>query len=104
MAWVCCKVTVVEVLDHDWYPGLCKAVLTDSEGVEHTFVEKLPVVGLEEVKVSDLPLQKSIRVEIVKDMGDRVEITTERPDSIEAEDGTTHFVVPKESLEMLADD
>ena len=100
MAWVCCKVTVVEVLDHDWYPGLCKVVLTDSEGVEHTFVEKLPVVGLEEVKVSDLPLQKSIRVEIVKDMGDRVEITTERPDSIESEDGTTHFVVPKESLEV----
>ena len=31
-----CKVNIVEVFDLDQFPGWCKAILTDENGVEHT--------------------------------------------------------------------
>ena len=63
-----CKVNIVEAFDLDQFPGWCKAILTDANGVEHAFVDKLPVFGIEEVEVRKLPLEKYITVKVVCDL------------------------------------
>lgn len=92
------RVTVTEAFELNWYPGFCKAVFTDAEGKEHIITDKLPVIGLEDEEVASLPLQKSIRVKIVKDMGDIVEIDISEPDGLEDSEEQTRFVVSRELL------
>lgn len=96
-----CKVNIVEAFNLDWYPGWCKAVLQDSNGVEHILVEKLPVIGLDIEEVSSIPIERYIAVEVVNDFGNMVEINTAVPDGIETEDGETHFVVNKDCIKEL---
>lgn len=96
-----CKVNIIEAFDLDWYPGWCKAVLEDSNGVEHILVEKLPVIGLEEEEVSTLPVEKFIAVEIINDFGNTVEINTAVPWGIETQEGKSRFVVSKELIKEL---
>ena len=91
-----CKVKIVETFDLNQFPGWCKAILTDANGVEHAFVDKLPVFGLEEAEVRSLPVEKFIAVEVVRDLGNVVEIDTSVPNGLEAEDGNSRFVVQKE--------
>lgn len=96
-----CKVKIVEAFDLDQFPGWCKAILTDANGVEHTFVDKLPVFGLEEAEVRSLPVEKFIAVGALRDLGDVVEIDTSVPHGIETEDGNSRFVVSKELMKGL---
>ena len=96
-----CKVNIVEAFDLDQFPGWCKAILTDANGVRHAFVDKLPVFGLEDAEVRSLPVEKVIAVEVVRDLGDVVEIDTSVPHGFETEDGNSHFVVSKELIKGL---
>ena len=96
-----CKVSLIEVFDLDQFPGWCKAILTDANGVDHAFDDKLSVFGLEEVEVRKLPLEKCITVEVVRDLGNSVEIDTSVPHGLEAEDGNSRFVVRKKSVRGL---
>ncbi len=96
-----CKVNIVEAFELDYYPGWCKAVLIDFEGVAHVLVDKLPVIGLEYDEISNLPMEKYIRVEIDKDLDDKVEINTGIPDGIETEEGETHFIVAKKMIKRV---
>jgi len=100
-AMVECKVKIVEAFDLDQFPGWCKAILTDANGVEHAFVDKLPMFGLEEAEVRSLPVEKLIAVEVVRDLGDVVEINTSVPHELETEDGNSRFVVSKELMKGL---
>ena len=93
-----CKVTVTEAFELNWYPGFCKAVFMDAEGKEHIITDKLPVIGLEDEEAEYLPLQKSIRVKIVKDMGNTVEIDISEQDGLEDSEELTRFVVSRELL------
>ena len=93
-----CKVSIVEAFDLDQFPGWCKAILTDANGVDHAFVDKLPVFGLGEAEVRSLPIEKVIAVEVVRDLGDVVEIDTSVPHGLETEDGNSRFVVQKELI------
>lgn len=95
-----CKVKIIEVFDFDYYPGWCRAVLTDANGKEHVLVDKLPVIGLDIEEISEIPLEKYIRAELVNDYGNTVEIDTAIPDGIETENGETHFVVLKECIRI----
>lgn len=52
-----CKVNIIEAFDLDWYPGWCKAVLKDCNGIEHILMDKLPVIGVEEEELSNLPME-----------------------------------------------
>lgn len=90
-----CKVNIVEAFNSDQFPGFCKAILTDTNGVEHAFVDKLPVFGVEEVEVRNLPVEKYISVEVVRDLGRVIEIDTIVPYFLETEDGNRRFVVRK---------
>ena len=96
-----CKVSIIEVFDLDQFPGWCKAILTDAKGEEYVFVDKLPVFGLEEAEVRSFPVEKVIAVEVVRDLGDVVDIDTSVPQELEAEDGNSRFVVRKESVRGL---
>ena len=93
-----CKVKIVEAFNLEQFPGWCKAILTDANGVEHTFVDKLPVFGLEEAEVRSLPVEKVIAVEVLHDLRDVVEIDTSVPHGIETEGGNSRFVVQKELI------
>lgn len=93
-----CKVIIVEAFDLDQFPGWCKAILTDANGVDHAFVDKLPVFGLGEAEVRSFPIEKVIAVEVVRDLGDVVEIDTSVPQGLEAEDGKSRFLVRKKIL------
>ena len=93
-----CRITVTEAFELNWYPGFCRAVFADANGKEHIITDKLPVIGLEDEKVESLPLQKSIRVKIIKDMGDTAEIDISEPDGLEDSKEQTRFVVSRELL------
>ena len=86
-----CKVSIIEVFDLDQFPGWCKVILTDANGVDHAFDDKLSVFGLEEVEV----------VEVVRDLGNSVEIDTSVPHGLEAEDGNSRFVVRKDLIKFF---
>lgn len=94
-----CKVQIIEILDDSFYPGICRAVLKDYYNHKHFFVDKIPIFTsayMEEI--SQLPFEGHIRVEIINDLGDAVEINTEKPDDIESEAGCYRFVVSKERI------
>lgn len=93
-----CRITVTEAFELNWYPGFCRAVFADANGKEHIITDKLPVIGLEDEEVECLPLQKSIRVKIIKDMGDTAEIDISEPDGLEDSKEQTRFVVSRELL------
>lgn len=76
-------------------------ILTDANGVDHAFDDKLSVFGLEEVEVRKLPLEKCITVEVVRDLGNSVEIDTSVPHGLEAEDGNSRFVVRKDLIKFF---
>ena len=96
-----CKVSIIEVFDLDQFPGWCKVILTDANGVDHAFDDKLPVFGLEEVEVRKLPLEKYITVEVVRDLRNAVEIDTSVPHGLATEEGNCRFVVRKKSVRGL---
>ncbi len=94
-----CEVQIIEILDDSFYPGICKAVLEDYYNHKHFFVDKVPVLaGVYIDEISHMPFVGYIRVEIINDLGDAVEINTEKPDAIESEDGCYRFVVSKEKI------
>lgn len=45
-----------------------------------------------------LPAESLMRAEIVKDLGESVEIDTEKPDGIESEEGCYRFVILKDFI------
>ena len=96
-----CKVSIIEVFDLDQFPGWCKAILTDAKGEEYVFVDKLPVFGLEEAEVRSFPVEKVIAVEVVRDLGDVVDIDTSVPHGLATEEGNSRFVVRKKSVRGL---
>lgn len=94
-----CKVQIIEILDDSFYPGICRAVLEDYYNQKHYFIDKIPVftcVNIDEI--TQLPFTGYIRVEIIKDLGNVVEINTEKPDDIESENGGYRFTVLKEKI------
>lgn len=96
-----CKVNIIEAFDLDWYPGWCKAVLKDCNGIEHILMDKLPVIGVEEEELSNLPMEKYIAVKILNDLGNTVEIDTSVPWGLETKEGKSRFVVSKELINEL---
>lgn len=86
------------------YPGWVECVLTDAAGVEHVFVEKVPIVTAEDLDASsDYPRPATLACEIVEqhilqEGRERVTIDTERPWGIESTKELSRFVVFAEQL------
>ena len=49
-------------------------------------------------EILKLPFAGYIRVEVINDLGDAIEINMEKPDDIESEKGCYKFVVSKEKI------
>ncbi len=96
-----CKVKIIEIVDDSFYPGIVSAVLTDSSGKEHIIFEKPPIFGFELSDVRKLPFESSVCCEMIEDLGDLAVIDIDRPDHVEAEDGSHIFTVPKSSLAVV---
>ena len=80
------------------FPGWVEFVLDDAQGVRWVFVDKVPVVSVEDLtEASHYPLSAMIECEVVPDPAAAeaglVKIDTSRPWGIEAKDGTSTFVV-----------
>ena len=92
------KVQIARYVD-DHFPGFVECGFVDSEGRQHTLVEKGPVVSDEWPGPEDsYPTSGFIRCEILQqwhdsDGHDLVRVTTQRPDYIETKEGLTEFVV-----------
>jgi hypothetical protein len=85
------------------FPGWVEFVLHDAYGTKWTFVDKVPVLSSEALsEASDYPRPAMIECEVVPDLSvsaDLVKIDTSRPFGIEAEDGTSTFVVHRAQLD-----
>ena len=94
-----CEVQIIEILDDSFYPGICRAVLEDYYNQKHYFIDKIPVLaGVHVDEILKLPFAGYIRVEVINDLGDAIEINMEKPDDIESEKGCYKFVVSKEKI------
>ena len=97
-------VEVTRFVDNS-FPGWVEFVLLDACGAKWTFVEKLPVIALEELtESSQYPRPAVIECEVVADpsrsqAAGLVTIDTSRPWGIEAKDGTSRFVVLRSQLD-----
>ena len=96
-----CKVKIIEIVDDSFYPGIVSAVLTDSSGKEHIILEKPPIFGFELSDVEKLPFESSVCCEMIEDLGNLAVIDIDRPDHVEAEDGSHIFTVLKSSLAVV---
>lgn len=90
----------------DSYPGWVECRLTDSHGHEWLFVEKVPIVSVEDLDAaSDYPQPGVVACEVVRRTGagadEVVEIDTERPWVIVATTGETRFEVRSEQIVNL---
>jgi hypothetical protein len=85
------------------FPGWVEFVLHDALGTKWTFVDKVPVLSVEALsEASHYPRPAMIECEVVPDpsaAADLVKIDTSRPWGIEAEDGTSTFVVHRSQLD-----
>ncbi len=96
-----CKIQILEILDDSFYPGICRAVLEDYYNHKHFFVDKVPVLGGVHIdEISQFPFEGYMRVEVINDLGDSMEINTEKPDDIELENGCYRFIVLKEKIKI----
>ena len=91
-------VQIVRWVDES-FPGFVECVLVDAAGMEHRFVDKVPVVSLDDLQpTSCFPCEGTIGCEVEaawKDAAGRsvARISTERPWGVASTTGRTRFVV-----------
>lgn len=91
----------------DGQPRWIECWLTDANGQEWTFVEKVPVVTIEELDAeSSYPRLGTIACQIIErridaDNREVVVIDTHEPWNVEATSGETRFIVRADQLEKF---
>jgi hypothetical protein len=97
------KVEISQWVD-DHQPGFVECVLTDADGQQHRFVEKVPIVTVAELDpASSYPQQGEIDCTVVRphhwsDGKQVVEVDTGLPWGVESTEGQTRFIVLSEHL------
>lgn len=90
------RVLVTRWLSDD-FPGFVEFVLTDTDGVEHTFQEKPPVLSTEELSRLDaFQRELWIDADVLSEQGGSTLVRLAH--SVESLDGRTEFHVPMGSL------
>lgn len=98
------KIQIVRFLGWEPQPGIVEFALTDVQGREYKFVDKIPIVSSEELdETSGYPLPETLACEILSRFRDEhgrefVRITTERPSAVESTEGISEFVVLSSQL------
>lgn len=96
------KVEITRFVD-DHYPGFVECSLVDAHGTKHFFVEKVPVVALEDLDAnSSYPSNGVIGCEVIDGSDDSAQetitVSTERPWYIESTEGSRVFDVERDQL------
>jgi hypothetical protein len=89
------KIEIVNFVD-DHFPGFVEFHLTDAHGRVHTFVDKVPIVSLEDLgPESSYPHPSTMQCTVLKTHrdADGREFAVISTDGIESTDNTTEFVV-----------
>jgi len=99
------KVTITRFVRED-QPGWVAFEFVDAHGSPRQFVEKAPIVSIEELtKTSQYPRQGFLDVEVLgrktKESQEVVIVDTSKPWGVESVDGVTQFEVSQDSLVML---
>ncbi len=98
-------IEIVRFLSDD-YPGFVAAELRDAFGRTHTFEDKVPVLGLEDLTAtSDYPRVGVLACEIIErwvadDGRELARVHTEKPWDIPSTDGEYQFVVEASELSL----
>lgn len=92
-------VTIEEIVDISFYPGICKAYFIDVNGKKHIFTDKIPVFT--EESNPDIQSEGELRCEIVEEKEDTVIINTEIPDDVEDQNGEYTFEVCKSLIKYV---
>ena len=96
-------IEIVRFVD-DYQPGIVQCEFVDADGRRHTFVEKVPIVSLEDLNASsEYPRGGSARCRIRsrwRDANGRdlVTVSTAEPFGIESTEGLSEFVVLEAQL------
>jgi hypothetical protein len=87
----------------DNFPGWVECAFTDAHGREWVFVEKVPVVSMEDLEdTSSYPRPCIIACEVIaRHEGDVVVVDIARPWGLEATTGQTRFEVRSDQLAEL---
>lgn len=98
-------VKVIEVVDDTGYPMIIKCKLKDCKGIEHYFIDKVPVVCQCERYPSEQPCLNencigAIRCNIVGETDKTYIINTEFPDDVESLNSEYQFEVWKEQVKL----
>ena len=97
------KVQIVRYVD-DNQPGWVECELFDADGRRHLFIEKVPVLTLDDLRPdSKYPVPGIIRCEVLRNYRDEggrelVHVRTEKPWGIESTEGLSEFILPASVL------
>ena len=96
-------VTVQRFVD-DHFPGFVECTIVDSEGCEHQFVEKAPLLSTENLSIDSIFPQSGSIACVIKDewidgLGRKlVRVNTDHPWNVESVAGGTKFTVFDEQV------
>jgi hypothetical protein len=99
------KVEIERFVDAN-QPGFVECSLVDADGNRHTFIEKIPIVTVENLWIdSDYPTSGAIACVIESSIidpmkGELCAINTERPWCVESTDGLTRFIVRADQVTL----
>lgn len=93
------EITIDEIVDDSFYPGICKASFVDINGKKHIFTDKIPIFTTE--SNPDIPSKGLLRCEVVENKEDVVIINTEIPDCVEDQNGEYIFEVDISMVEFI---
>ena len=104
MRWAV-KIEITKFVD-EGQPGWVECSLEDAAGQKHLFIEKVPVVTLEELDAGSFyPRAGVFACEVIERMRSEnrsiVRISTASPWAIESVDGQTQFEVLSDQLEEI---
>jgi hypothetical protein len=97
-------VVQIERFVDEHFPGFVGCVLTDADGVRHEFIEKGPVVSMNDMRSGSVYPQPGriacvIEDKWVDDLGRRLaRVSTEKPWSVESVEGRTTFTVLEKQI------
>ncbi len=89
------KVRIRCIID-EAYPRFAECVLTDFDGMSHTFRDKLPVFTAEHDPL--IPGDGVIRCSVLRETAQYAEVDTTLPDDVESIMGETKFRIPLSEL------
>ena len=96
-------VNITEILDYSFYPGICRAELTDRDGTIHRFTDKIPVfTSFDLTPEHTLPAPGIIRAEVLEEGGGWVKVDTGRPDHIGSDEGLSSFIIRPDQLRFFS--